>query len=167
MEIHRYEKAWFAVSLLLIVGFIATITYGSVGAGIQMISDDGGTIDPDNIGEHEDFADGPGVEHVEADRYEASVVAVQFAFSPDPIEVPEGSTVTFHVTSRDVIHGFSIVGTNVNTMAIPGEVAEFTVEFDEPGEYGVVCHEYCGAGHENMAGEVIVVPEDEWEGDGA
>ncbi len=167
MEVHRYEKAWFAVSLLLIVGFIATVTYGAVGAGVQMISDDGGTIDPDNIGDHEAFADGPGVEHVGGDEYEASVLAVQFAFSPDPIEVPAGSTVTFHVTSGDVIHGFSIVGTNVNSMIIPGQVSEFTVEFDDPGEYGLVCHEFCGPGHENMAGEVIVVPESEWEGDGA
>jgi cytochrome c oxidase subunit 2 len=162
MEIHRYEKAWFAVSLLLIVGFIATITYGAVGAGVQMISDDGGTIDPDNIEEHEDFADGPGVEHVGGAEYEASVIAVQFAFSPDPIEVPEGGTVTFHVSSADVIRGFSIVGTNVNTMVIPGQVSEVTARFDEPGTYGLVCHEYCGAAHHEMGGSIEVVPQSDY-----
>ena len=167
MEIHKYEKLWFAVALLLIVGFIATIAYGAVGAGVQMINDDGGTIDPDNPQEHEHFGeplDGY-VEHVEGDRYRASVQAFTFGFAPNPIEVPEGSTVEFYVTSVDVIHGLDIVGTNVNTMVIPGQVAQFTVEFDEPGEYGIVCNEFCGAGHETMEGQLIVVPEDEWEGD--
>ncbi len=37
-----------------------------------------------------------------------------------------------------------------------------TVEFDEPGEYGVVCNEYCGSGHHDMEGELIVHPEDEF-----
>jgi len=43
-------------------------------------------------------------------------------------------------------------------MAVPGQVAEITVRFDEPAEYGIVCHEYCGAGHHEMGGSVEVVP---------
>jgi cytochrome c oxidase subunit 2 len=64
--------------------------------------------------------------------------------------------VTFRLTSADVIHGFQIVGTNANAMAIPGYVSQFTVTFDEPGEYLVVCNEYCGLLHHNMTGKVIV-----------
>jgi cytochrome c oxidase subunit 2 len=45
---------------------------------------------------------------------------------------------------------------------IPGQVSEITVEFDEPGEYGIVCNEYCGAGHHTMAGEFNVVPASEY-----
>ena len=63
-----------------------------------------------------------------------------------------------------MIHGFSIVGTNANTMVIPGEIAEITVEAEEPGEYGIVCHEYCGEGHHDMAGTMEVVPEDQYNG---
>ncbi len=46
MEIHAYEKLWLALALVLIVGFIGTITYGAAGAGIEMIDDEGGTVDP-------------------------------------------------------------------------------------------------------------------------
>jgi len=172
MEIHKYEKIWFGVSLLLIVGFIGTIAYGAVGAGVEMISDSGGTIDPDNINDHERFEE-LGVEQVGENEYEASVVAQQFFFSADrsdplgPIEVPANSEVTFYITSPDVTHGFEVVGTNVNAMVIPGQISEITVEFDEPGEYGLICHEYCGPGHETMSEELIVVPQDEWEGDGS
>jgi cytochrome c oxidase subunit 2 len=75
---------------------------------------------------------------------------------PDPIELPAGSEVTFYITSRDVVHGFEVAGTNINAMVIPGEVSKITAEFDEPGEHGIVCHEYCGSGHHDMAGKLIV-----------
>jgi cytochrome c oxidase subunit 2 len=180
MEIHDYEKLWFGLSLLLIVAFIGTVTYGAVGAGVEMVSDDGGTVEPEfgAVYQHEKIAQqqqaGPRAIHVEGNEYEVGIVAQRFAFIPgsgDPIEVPEDSEVTFYITSPDVIHGFSIVGTNVNTMVIPGQMSEITVEFDELAgneskEYGIVCHEYCGSteqgGHEDMAGAIRVVPDEQW-----
>jgi len=166
MEIHRYEKLWFAAALVLIIAFIGTVTYGAVGAGISMIDDEGGTIDPNTLGEHERFGD-PGV--YESDDpdvdYEVNMVAFHPAYNPGTVEVPEGSVVEFYITSRDVIHGYEIVGTNVNTMIIPGQVSQFTVEFDEPKEYGVLCNEYCGSFHHEMSGQVIVVEEGEWNPD--
>lgn len=164
MHIHQYEKLWLGLSLLLIVGFVATVTYGAVGApAISMVDDSGDSVDPNAIDDHPKFGD-PGVEKVGENEYAAYVVARQFIFQPDPIVVPANSTVTFHVTSADVVHGFSVVGTNANTMVVPGEVAELTVEVDEPGEYGIICHEYCGSAHHDMEGLLKVVPEDEYEG---
>ncbi|MFB6122143.1 MAG: cytochrome c oxidase subunit II [Haloferacaceae archaeon] len=163
MDIHRYEKLWTAAALLLIVGFIATVTYGAVGPGVKMVDDSGGTVDADNLGNTE-FSD-PGVRKVGQNEYEVYVVARQFLFQPgttQPIRVPANSRVTFYITSADVIHGFEVVGTNVNTMAIPGQVAEITVRFDEPAEYGIVCNEYCGAGHHTMEGQLVVVPQDQF-----
>lgn len=165
MNIHTYEKFWLAASMVLIVGFILTITYGAVGLGIAMVDDSSPTVDPDNLDEHPGFSD-PGVEQVGENAYDVHVIAVQFAFFPGEIEVPAGSTVTFHLTSEDVIHSFSVVGTNANTMIIPGEVASLTVEVDEPGEYGIVCSEYCGSGHHDMEGKLVVVPEEEFELEG-
>ncbi|SDK46553.1 cytochrome c oxidase subunit II [Natronorubrum texcoconense] len=162
MNIHTYEKLWLVAAMVLIVGFIATITYGSVGLGITMVGDQQPTIEPSEISDDERFGE-PRVEHVGENEYEAYVVAQTFAFSPDPIEVPANSEVTFYVTARDVIHSFSVAGTNINTMVIPGEIAEMTVEFDEPGEYGIVCNEYCGSGHHDMEGMLHVVPEDEFD----
>ncbi len=162
MNIHTYEKVWLIGSMVLIVGFIVTITYGAVGLGIAMVDDSEETIEPTELDEDERFAE-PRVEQVGENEYEAYVVAQTFMFQPDPIEVPAGGEVTFYATSRDVIHSFSVVGTNVNTMVIPGEVATMTVEFDEPGEYGVVCNEYCGSGHHEMEGELHVVPEGEFD----
>ena len=162
MNIHTYERLWLAGAMVLIVGFVATITYGSVGLGIVMIDDDEDVLAPDEIDEDERFAD-PGVEQVGDDEFEAHVVALTFIYQPDSIEIPANREVTFHVTSRDVIHSFTVVGTNVNTMVVPGEVSTMTVEFEEPGEYGIVCNEYCGAQHHDMEAELVVVPEDEFD----
>jgi len=166
MEIHRFEKRWFVVSLVLIIAFIATIVYGAAGVGVQMIDDDGGQIDPSNVRNAQGFSD-PGVHQAGDGEYDVYVIAYQFAFEPgsnDPIRVPADTRITFHVTSSDTIHGFSVVGTNLNTMVIPGQVAKFTTVFNETGTYGVVCHEYCGDGHHTMAGTIEVVPEDEFDG---
>lgn len=163
MEIHRYETLWFGVSLLLIVGFIGTITYGAVGVGIEMVNDDGGTVDPDTLGDHERFGD-TGVHQVNETHYEVNMIAVHPSFIPGELEIPEGSTVTFYMTAGDVTHGFNIAGTNVNAMLIPGQITEITAEFDEAGEYGFVCNEYCGPLHHEMAGNLTVVPEEDWGG---
>lgn len=171
MEIHSYERLWIGVSLLLIVGFIGTVTYGSLGPGVQMVGERGGTIaNPGNPADSPNFRE-PGVYPVEGEpnHYDAYVVARQFLFEPgttQPIEVPAGSTVTLHVTSVDVVHGFEVVGTNVNAMAIPGQVASMTVRFREEAEYGIVCNEYCGPGHHTMEGRIHVVPPSEFEASG-
>lgn len=171
MHIHRFEKLWFGVSLLLIVAFIGTIVYGAVGPGVAMVSDEGGTVDASavadgNYEQIDNFRE-PGVYPAEdGEGVDVYVVARQYLFEPgtsEPIRVPAGVPVTFHVTTADVTHGFNLAGTNVNSMVIPGQIAEFTVTFEEPAEYGIVCHEYCGSGHHTMEGTVVVVPQSEYE----
>jgi len=164
MEVHRFEKLWLGLALLLIVAFIGTVTYGAVGAGVQMIDDSGGTVEADALDEHPQFSQ-PGTYKTGENSYDVYVIARQFLFQPgssEPIRVPAGSTVTFHVTSGDVVHGFEVASTNVNAMAIPGQIAKMTVEFEEPGSYGVVCHEYCGAAHHTMEGQLRVLPQNEF-----
>lgn len=162
MHIHAYEKLWLAASIVLILLLIGSVTYGAVGPGVAMVSDGEQPIDAGALDEDDRFAE-PRVEQVGENEYEAYVVAFQYGFNPDPIVVPEDSRVTFYVTAEDVIHGFQVVGTNANTMVVPGEVAEITVEVDEPGEYGVICNEYCGAGHHVMEGKLEVVSQSEYE----
>ncbi len=98
----------------------------------------------------------PGIHEIGPGRYEAAVLAMQWIFFPRKIEVPAGSEVTFRVTSTDVIHGFFIPGTRVNMMAVPGYVTVETYRFRHPGNYLLLCHEYCGRQHQTMWGEVIV-----------
>jgi cytochrome c oxidase subunit 2 len=161
MEIHRFEKFWTGAALLIIVAFIGTIVYGALGAGVAMVDDSGGTVDPDDPTASDNFRE-PGVYTTDDGDVEVYVIARQFLFSPgstEPIRVPADTEVTFFVTSGDVTHGFQLAGTNLNTMVIPGQVAEITVEFDETGTEYIICNEYCGSAHHDMRGTVEVVPQ--------
>ena len=48
------------------------------------------------------------------------VIAQQYSFVPSCIVVPAKTPVVFRVTSPDVVHGFLIMDTNVNSMVVPG-----------------------------------------------
>jgi cytochrome c oxidase subunit 2 len=149
-----YERIWMWASALLIVLFLGAIVVGASAATIHPPSHVE-TVDPTKLGEHPEFGN-PGVS-VRADGgVTVTLVAEMFAFTPDPIEVPAGKPITFRLTSADVIHGVEVVGTNVNAMAIPGYVSQLTVTFPRPGEYLMLCHEYCGLLHHAMVGRVIV-----------
>jgi cytochrome c oxidase subunit 2 len=90
------------------------------------------------------------------------VLAQQFGFVPNCLKVPAATAVTFRLTSPDVIHGFLLIDTNVNTMVVPGFVSQVRTRFETPGEYAMPCHEFCGPGHHGMWARVIVVPKDQF-----
>jgi hypothetical protein len=78
------------------------------------------------------------------------ITATRFMFVPRCIVLPQGRLVTLRFASPDVIHGILITGTNVNTMVVPGYVAQVHTEFTRTGELLMPCHEYCGLGHSEM-----------------
>jgi cytochrome c oxidase subunit 2 len=93
------------------------------------------------------------------------VLAEQYSFVPHCIVAPTDTPVIFRVTSPDVVHGFLIVGTNVNSMVIPGYISEVRTSFSQPGEHLMPCHEYCSVGHEGMWARVRVIDRLEFAGE--
>lgn len=154
MKVHTYEKAFLLTGGAMLVAFLGALLYASVAMGIHLPGHVA-RIDPEKVLETPPFNQ-PGLRQTGPGRYEATVVATAFAFLPGELRVPAGSRVTFTVTSRDVLHGFAIEGTRMNMMLIPGQVSRNEYTFERPGEYLIVCHEYCGAGHHTMHGKVIV-----------
>lgn len=90
------------------------------------------------------------------------VIAQQYSFVPGCIVVPAQTRVVFRATSPDVVHGFIVADTNVNTMVVPGFVAEVRTRFDKTGEHVMPCHEYCSVGHEGMWARVRVLDREEF-----
>lgn len=156
MKVVVYEKAFLTLGALLLVCCLIALVYASVAMGISLPGRVA-QIDPAEVDQTPPF-DQPGVRQVGENAYEAVVVASAWQFVPSVIRVPAGADVTFTSTTRDVIHGFSVEGTRVNMMLIPGQVSQKTHRFDAPGEYLLLCHEYCGLAHHAMYGRVVVVP---------
>jgi cytochrome c oxidase subunit 2 len=89
------------------------------------------------------------------------VVARRFSFEPATIDVVEGDTVRLLVRSADGPHGVEIKAFKVKKAvprAKPGDNSPVTIEFvaAAAGEYPILCSEYCGNGHKDMTGTLIV-----------
>jgi cytochrome c oxidase subunit 2 len=154
MHVELYERIWMWLAGALLLVFLGAIF---LTAGMQAVQPPSHveTVDPTRLSEHVEFSD-PAVTRGPDGSLRVAVVAQMFFFAPDPIEVPAHEPVTFRITSGDIIHGFQVVGTNANAMAVPGYVSQFTYTFTRPGEYVIACNEYCGLFHHNMVGKVIV-----------
>ncbi|HJU42768.1 MAG TPA: cupredoxin domain-containing protein [Vicinamibacterales bacterium] len=89
---------------------------------------------------------------------EIPVVAKRFTFEPSRVEVTEGERIRLVVTSDDGVHGVEIKKFKVNKKVPRGGEA-ITIDFvaSAAGEYPIACSEYCGNGHEEMKGTLVVV----------
>ena len=77
------------------------------------------------------------------------------------IELPVNRPVEFYVTSKDVLHGFSIRALGVRVDANPGETTTTTIITPtQIGSYTVQCVELCGLYHSDMWEAVNVVSAD-------
>ena len=98
----------------------------------------------------------PRVEQLDDHTYQVFMSARMWSFDPAEIYLPVGAEVDFFLSSKDVVHGFHIPKKNINLMAVYGAINKTTTRFDTPGVYEIICHEYCGTGHQAMRAEVIV-----------
>jgi cytochrome c oxidase subunit II len=155
MKLHRSEKIWLTLSFGMIMMFMLITGYQTFAMDMGMPSHKE-TIDPQKVSETAPF-DQPGVKKIGDNEYEVVMTLEIFAFNPGDVEIPTGSTVHFTLTSKDVAHGFQIAETNVNAMVVPGYIQKISQKFDKPGEYLVLCNEYCGAGHQAMYTTIKVV----------
>jgi cytochrome c oxidase subunit 2 len=89
---------------------------------------------------------------------EIDVMVRRFAFEPARIEVAVGERVRLRVVSADGVHGMEIKQVNVKK-EIPRGTKPVIIEFTakEAGEFPILCSEYCGDGHEDMKGQLVVL----------
>jgi cytochrome c oxidase subunit II len=154
MKMHRAEEIWLIIGVAILVLSMVFTGYQAFAQGMAPPSNTE-TLDPQRVDEHPLFSN-PGVFEVGENEYEVVMTLQAFSFTPNEIEIPAGSEVHFALTSRDVVHGFQVAGTNINAMVTPGYIQRISQKFDEPGEYLVLCNEYCGAGHQLMATTITV-----------
>lgn len=153
MHIHRYERAWLGFSIGLVFVFFLAVITAAVAGGIQVPSP-AGQVNPSDLSQT-DFAQ-PGLRELSPGHYEAYLLAQTWTWNPNEIRIPAGSKLTIYATSGDVQHGLKVEGTNLNAMVVPGQVTQVAHTFDTPGEYLIVCHEYCGNDHHRMSAKIIV-----------
>jgi len=85
------------------------------------------------------------------------VVAKRFAFEPGRIEATEGERLRLVITSADGVHGVGIKKFRVEK-TVPRGGTPVTIDFvaSAAGEFPILCSEYCGNGHDEMKGLLVV-----------
>ena len=156
------ERRWAAISVGIIILLMAMAAYAGIHQAVmpQAIVE---TIDPRTLHIGGEFSEGNLGSALEPNgNVTVRAIGQQYSFAPQCILVPAGTPITIRATSADVLHGFMIERTNVNTMLVPGYVAVATTLFAKAADYAVPCHEFCGAGHAGMWGRIRVIPRDDF-----
>lgn len=162
IHIDPLERKWIIV-VVVMIGLISGIIV--VDALVHGISPPGQveTIDSAKLHLSKEFAeDNLGLQVDAGGKITVRMVAGRYGFFPKHITVPSGTPITFRWVSVDVIHGVHMPMTNLSTMILPGYVAEITTTLPKPGEYPLLCNEYCGMGHDHMWSNVSVVAKERW-----
>lgn len=85
---------------------------------------------------------------------------------PDDIPtlvLPVDQTVLIDVRSTDVVHSFSAPNTLYKIQAIPGNINQMHVKFEETGVFTGQCYQFCGVRHADMRFLVDVREQDDYE----
>ncbi len=157
MHMHKFEKIWLTFGIACLIIFLSVVGVSAFYLGNKPPSCLT-VVNPEKVDQTKPF-NKPGLHKVKGKAwdYELVFVASAFSYNPAQVEVPLGAKIKVIATTKDVIHGFEVAGTNINMMLEPGYVSEYTTTFDKAGEYLIVCNEYCGAGHHLMSSKIEVV----------
>ncbi len=88
---------------------------------------------------------------------EIEIVVRRFAFEPAEVTAAVGERLRLLVRSADGVHGVEIETFRVNK-EIPRGGKPVAIEFtaSREGRFPILCSEYCGDGHDEMKGMLVV-----------
>ena len=153
----RVERRWATVSIAIVALLIVMAAFAGIHQAV-MPQTRIETVDPRTLHIAGEFIESNLGSAMEADgSVTVRAIGQQYSFTPQCIVVPTDTPVTFRATSADVVHGFLIEHSTVNTMLVPGYVSTITARFSTPAEVYMPCHEFCGVGHEGMWARVKIV----------
>lgn len=163
LPIDQLERKWIAISLLVVALLVGIITLDALVHSINPPSKVE-TINSASLHLSEEFAEqNLGVQVEGNGDIVIRMVAGRYSFFPKHIDVPAETKLTFRWVSMDVLHGVHIPMTNMSTMIVPGYVAQISTTFPKPGEYPLLCNEYCGLGHNHMWSNISVIAKEDWQ----
>jgi cytochrome c oxidase subunit 2 len=84
------------------------------------------------------------------------LTAKKFEYLPAEITVKKGEPVVIEVSSEDVKHGFTLPDFGIRADIKPGSVNRISFTPDKAGRFAFACDVFCGGGHEDMSGTLIV-----------
>jgi cytochrome c oxidase subunit 2 len=87
---------------------------------------------------------------------EIRISAKKFEYHPNKATAKLGQPVILVLTSEDRIHGFKMPDFGLRTDIVPGQETRVTLTPDKAGSFTFFCDIFCGDGHEDMEGTLVV-----------
>ena len=84
------------------------------------------------------------------------VVAKRFSFTPSEIRLKKGEPVVLELVSEDRPHGFKLPAFKIRVDVLPKEITRVPLTPDKTGTFTFACDVFCGDGHEDMTGTLVV-----------
>jgi cytochrome c oxidase subunit II len=85
-----------------------------------------------------------------------AVSAMKFEFIPATIRLKKGEPVILELSSLDRTHGFKVPDLGIRTDVLPDTTVRVRVLPDKVGRFTFACDNFCGDGHEDMEGVIVV-----------
>ena len=85
------------------------------------------------------------------------MTAKKFEYTPSQITLKKGVPVVLEITALDRDHGFKVPELGVRADLKSGQVTRVRIVPDRTGTFEFRCDVFCGSGHEDMSGEIVVV----------
>ena len=93
---------------------------------------------------------------VSADETVIRISAKKFEYSIREITLKKAVPVVLELSSTDRVHGFHLPDFGVRSDIVPGKTTHLRFTPDKTGEFVFFCDIFCGEGHEEMSGRLIV-----------
>ena len=84
------------------------------------------------------------------------LTAHRFVFTPEVLTAKAGEQIVLEVKSLDFIHGMNIPDLKIRVDLMPGRVTRIELPALEAGTYEFLCDNFCGDGHEEMHGKLVI-----------
>jgi len=85
------------------------------------------------------------------------IQAKRFDYTPRQLTLKKGEPVVFELTSADVLMGFNLPDFNLRADVVHDKVTRVRFVPDKTGTFTFVCDIFCGGGHEEMSGKLLVI----------
>ena len=84
------------------------------------------------------------------------IEARKFSYFPASVTLKAGEAVILELHAIDFAHGFNLPDFKLRADLVPGKAVRVPLRPMEAGRFTYLCDNFCGAGHEEMNGTLVV-----------
>jgi hypothetical protein len=99
---------------------------------------------------------GPAVAQQQGGEAVVRITAKKFEFSPSTVRLRRGAPAVLELQALDRTHGFNAPDLGLRAELVPTKPVRLRVVPDKVGRFPFHCDVFCGDGHEEMAGVILV-----------